>query len=102
MGRRFAARSRTQYQYLGPALSGLDHELKVGDVIGVEYGDRKSRCRVVWVMDGGPIQKIQVGVQIVTDQDCPWKSELMKRTKLRAARAEQPPALCESPHFVSP
>ena len=27
-------------------------------------------------MDGGPIQKIQVGVQIVADQDCPWKSEL--------------------------
>jgi hypothetical protein len=50
--------------------------LRVGDVIGVQYGDRKSRCRVIWVMDGGPIQKVKVGVQIVTDQDCPWKSEL--------------------------
>jgi hypothetical protein len=60
----------------GALLSGLEHELKVGDVIGVQYGDRKSRCRVVWVMDGGPIQKIQTGVQIVADQDCPWKSEL--------------------------
>jgi hypothetical protein len=60
----------------GALLSGLDHELKVGDVIGVQYGDRKSRCRVIWVMDGGPIQKIQAGVQIVADQDCPWKSEL--------------------------
>jgi hypothetical protein len=27
-------------------------------------------------MDGGPIQKVQVGVQIVADQDCPWKGEL--------------------------
>jgi PilZ domain len=60
----------------GALLSGLEHELKVGDVIGVQYGDRKSRCRVIWVMDGGPIQKVKVGVQIVTDQDCPWKSEL--------------------------
>ncbi len=60
----------------GALFSGLEHELKVGDVIGVQYGDRKSRCKVVWVMDGGPLQKIQAGVQIVADQDCPWKSEL--------------------------
>src|SRR5579864_2724402 len=60
----------------GALLSGLDHELKVGDVIGVQYGDRKSRCRVIWVMDGGPVQKIQAGVQIVADQACPWKSKL--------------------------
>ena len=60
----------------GALFSGLEHELKVGDVIGVQYGDRKSRCRVIWVMDGGPLQKIQAGVQIVADQDCPWKSEL--------------------------
>ena len=45
-------------------------------MIGVQYEDRKSRCKVIWVMDGGPLQKIQVGVQIVTDQDCPWKGEL--------------------------
>jgi hypothetical protein len=45
-------------------------------VIGIQYGDRKSRCKVVWVMDGGPLQKIQAGVQIVADQDCPWKNEL--------------------------
>jgi len=60
----------------GALFSGLEHEVKVGDVIGVQYGDRKSRCRVIWVMDGGPVQKVQVGVQIVADQDCPWKSEL--------------------------
>ena len=60
----------------GALFSGLEHELKVGDVIGVQYGDRKSRCKVIWVMDGGPVQKVQAGVQIVTDQDCPWRDEL--------------------------
>lgn len=60
----------------GALFSGLEHELKVGDVIGVQYGDRKSRCKVIWVMDGGPMQKMQAGVEIVADQDCPWKSEL--------------------------
>jgi hypothetical protein len=60
----------------GALFSGFEHELKVGDVIGVQYGDRKSRCKVIWVMDGGPLQKMQAGVEIVADQDCPWKSEL--------------------------
>ena len=45
----------------GALFSGLDNELRVGDVIGVQYAERKSRCRVIWVMDGGPIQKMQVG-----------------------------------------
>jgi hypothetical protein len=60
----------------GALLSGIEHELKVGDVIGVQYGDRKSRCKVVWVMDAGGVQKGQAGVQVVADQECPWKSEL--------------------------
>jgi hypothetical protein len=60
----------------GALFSALEHELKVGDVIGVQYNDRKSRCRVVWVMDSGPLQKMQAGVQIVAGQDCPWQSEL--------------------------
>src|SRR5437879_4295202 len=60
----------------GALFSGFEHELKVGDVIGVQYGDRKSRCKVIWFMDGGPLQKMQAGVEIVADQDCPWKSEL--------------------------
>jgi hypothetical protein len=60
----------------GALFSGLEHELKVGDVIGVQYGQRKSRCRVVWVMDAGALQKMQAGVQIVADQDCPWFDEL--------------------------
>lgn len=27
-------------------------------------------------MDGGAVQKIQAQVQIVSNQDCPWKSQL--------------------------
>lgn len=60
----------------GALLSGLDNELKVGDVIGVQYVERKSRCKVVWVMDTGGLQKIQAGIQIISDQECPWKSAL--------------------------
>ena len=60
----------------GACISGLELELKVGDVIGVQYQTKKARCKVVWVMEAGGLKKVQVGVQLVVDQECPWLSEL--------------------------
>jgi hypothetical protein len=60
----------------GACISGLEHELKVGDVVGVQFETRKARCKVVWVMEAGATKKLQVGVQLVVDQECPWISEL--------------------------
>jgi hypothetical protein len=64
----------------GALLTGVENELKVGDVIGIQCDDRKARCTVVWVMNTGPIKKNQVGVQLVADQECPWKSHLQVQT----------------------
>ena len=60
----------------GALISGVETELKVGDVIGVQCAEKKTRCTVVWVMNTGPVKKNQVGVKLVADQDCPWKSFL--------------------------
>ncbi len=60
----------------GACISGLDHDLKVGDVIGVQYETRKARCKVIWVMEAEGSKKLQVGVQLVAEQECPWLSEL--------------------------
>jgi len=60
----------------GALLSGVENELKVGDVIGVQCGDKKTRCTVIWVMNTGPIKKNQVGVKLLADQECPWKTYL--------------------------
>lgn len=60
----------------GALFSGLEHQLKVGDIVGVQYESQKTRCKVIWVMDTGPVHKFQAGVQIVTGQDCPWKDHL--------------------------
>ena len=60
----------------GACICGLEHELKVGDVIGVQYETKKARCRVIWVMEAGGLKKVQVGVQLVADQECPWMSQL--------------------------
>jgi PilZ domain len=60
----------------GALISGVENELKVGDVIGVQCEEKKTRCTVIWVMNTGPVKKNQVGVKLVADQECPWKNYL--------------------------
>jgi hypothetical protein len=60
----------------GACICGLEHELKVGDVIGIQYENKKARCKVVWVTEAGGLKKFQVGVQLVADQECPWLAKL--------------------------
>src|ERR1700733_19785 len=56
----------------GACIYGIEPELKVGDVIGVQYETRKARCKVIWVVNAGALKKTQAGVQLVADQECPW------------------------------
>jgi PilZ domain len=60
----------------GAKLCGLETRLKPGDIIGVQSGDRKARCKVIWVVDAGQPQKIEVGVNLVEGQRCPWENEM--------------------------
>jgi len=60
----------------GALIAGVDSELKVGDIIGVQCEEKKTRCIVVWVVNAGPVKKNQVGVKLVADQECPWKAHL--------------------------
>lgn len=60
----------------GAKLAGLETKVKPGDVIGVQFGDKKARCRVIWVVDAGQTQKIEVGVNLVEGQPCPWEKEI--------------------------
>jgi PilZ domain len=52
----------------GACIFGIEPELKVGDVIGVQYETRKARCKVVWVVDAGALKKTQVGVELVMEE----------------------------------
>jgi hypothetical protein len=76
-GRPFSQHARAQnISSEGALLSGIESELKVGDVIGVQCDDKKARGTVVWVMNTGAIKKNQVGVKLLADQECPWKAYL--------------------------
>jgi hypothetical protein len=76
-GRPFSQQARAQnISSEGALLSGLESELKVGDVIGVQCEEKKTRCTVIWVMNTGPAKKNQVGVKLIANQECPWKNYL--------------------------
>jgi hypothetical protein len=60
----------------GASLSGLEHALKLEEVLGLSYGEHKSRIRVVRL--GGAVLpgKIEVEVEVVGSQPCPWAAQL--------------------------
>jgi PilZ domain len=75
-GRPFSQHARAQnISAEGALLSGVETELKVGDVIGVQCDEKKTRCTVIWVMNTGAAKKNQVGIKLVA-RDCPWKNYL--------------------------
>ena len=72
-GERFLQEARARDISLsGALLSGLDADLRSGDVVGILYGARKARYRVVWVRydEGG--DKMKVAVHRLTADECPW------------------------------
>jgi hypothetical protein len=76
-GRPFSQHARAQnISSEGALISGVENELKVGDVVGVQCEEKKTRCTVMWVLNTGPVKKNQVGVKLVAGQECPWKSYL--------------------------
>jgi PilZ domain-containing protein len=74
VGRPFSRNAHTlDISDRGARLSGLEAKLLVGDVIGVQLGDSKARCRVIWVT--GSALPIDAGVEIVSGQPCPWERQ---------------------------
>src|SRR6478672_99685 len=76
----------------GAKLSGMEAQLKPGDVIGVQVGDTKARCKVIWVVDAGQAQKIAVGVSLIEGQPCPWEKELQQAQPVGGAATRIAPS----------
>ena len=76
-GRPFSQHARAQnISSEGALIAGVDNELKVGDVVGLQCTEKKARCTVIWVLNAGAVKKNQVGIKLVADQECPWKDYL--------------------------
>ena len=81
-GRAFTQHARARNISTGGAmLSDIEKDLKVGDTIGIQNGEKKARCRVVWSNNTLSAQRVQVGVQLLNSQDCPWSTLLPQAAK---------------------
>lgn len=62
-----------QLSKTGAVLVSLDCQLNVGDVIAVQLADKKARFKVTRVSAALLPQRINAEVQILENQECPWK-----------------------------
>jgi len=56
----------------GALLTGLDADLRSGDVVGILFGKKKARYRVVWIRYDGAGDKMQVAIHRIQADECPW------------------------------
>ena len=57
----------------GALLSGLSRGMRSGDLLWVEYEQRKARFRIVWVRDSQSGLKTQAAIQKLETEECPWR-----------------------------
>jgi hypothetical protein len=60
----------------GAIMNKIECALTPGEVIGVQYGSKKARCRIVAVKNENAMEKTCVEVQLLDGQECPWVEEL--------------------------
>jgi hypothetical protein len=56
----------------GSLLVGINHPLKVGDIIGVQYEEKKARFKVLEVTNGSAPRRINAHVEVLPGQRTPW------------------------------
>ena len=84
-GERFLEEARARDISLsGALLTGLDLDLRSGDVIGILYAGRRARYRVVWTRYDATGEKMQVAVHRVEADPCPWLDLLASEEAPRA------------------
>jgi hypothetical protein len=62
----------------GALLSRIQHPLKMGEIIGVQYGDKKARFEIKWVKAVALPQGFDAGVRIIPHQSAPWEEVTRK------------------------
>jgi|tagenome__1003787_1003787.scaffolds.fasta_scaffold20879989_2 hypothetical protein len=63
----------------GALISGIEMNLRPGDLIGIQRGETSGRYRVVWSRDSGGLNKNLAAVQKLVGSDCPWEEVLPVR-----------------------
>jgi len=96
-GERFVQHARARDISLsGAMLTGLEEDLRSGDVVGVLYAGKKARFRVVWVRYDGAGEKMQVAVRRIAPDACPWQ-DLLPEEQYPVASTQYPVPEAQGP-----
>jgi len=58
----------------GALLTRLGHPLKMGEIVGIQYGETKARFEIKWVKAVGVTKVFEAGVRIMQGQIAPWQN----------------------------
>jgi hypothetical protein len=75
----------------GALLSGIDADLRSGDVVGILYGKKRARYRVVWIRYDDDGEKMQVAVHRLESDACPWLDLLVEERQADSQASAPPP-----------
>jgi hypothetical protein len=62
----------------GALLSRIQHPLKMGEILGVQYADKKARFEIKWVKAVALPKGFDAGVKILPNQSIPWDEVAQK------------------------
>jgi hypothetical protein len=72
--------STVNVSFQGAMLSGVHRAISAGDVIGLTYGNKKTRFQVKWVGKAGSPYEGNLGLQSVSAAGCIWDVPLEPNT----------------------
>lgn len=64
----------------GALLTGVQADLRSGDLIGILYRGKKARYRIIWVRHTEGRDEAQAAIQRVEPDECPWGEMLAEQT----------------------
>jgi hypothetical protein len=71
----------------GAQLSQISHSLKMGEIIGIQYGDKKARFHIMWVKNSVAPGRNEAGVKILQGQVIPWEPVTAEASGVRKIKA---------------
>lgn len=64
----------------GALLVGIEHELRSGDLIGVQHQGKRARYRIIWIgFFAGGRNLTEIAIHKLDGDECPWKEELFRQ-----------------------
>jgi len=73
----------------GALLQGVEQRLEPGEIFGLRYNEHQARARVVWMCESEVGPSMQVGLQFLPAEQCPWEATLEAAERKRVRHGER-------------